>query len=84
MYNFTIRNWSWYKRRLPTEQKQIVEFKVENFKLEEDSRCIVYIRYDGETIFKELSGRVCQNPNSKKFTINGLNPYGDYIILDVS
>lgn len=83
MYNFTVRHCDWYKRRIPTQQKVFAEVIVKNFTLIDESYCIVDIRYEGEDQFKQLTGRVCQNSITKKFTINGINPYGDFILLDV-
>ena len=83
MYEFTVRHCDWYKRRIPTQQKVFDEVIVRDFLLEPESYCTVVIRYTGESEFKELTGRVCQNSVTNKFTINGINPHGDFILLDV-
>jgi hypothetical protein len=83
MYTFAVRNCDWYKRRIPTQKKVFDEVIVRNFVLEPESYCTVIIRYVDESEFKELTGRVSRNAVTNKFTINGINPYGDFILLDV-
>jgi len=83
MYTFAVRNCDWYKRRIPTQKKVFEEVIVRNFVLEHESYCTVIIKYVGETEFKELTGRVTQNSITNKFSVNGINPYGDFILLDV-
>jgi hypothetical protein len=83
MYTFAVRNCDWYKRRIPTQQKVFDEVIVRNFVLEPESYCTVIIRYVDESEFKELTGRVSRNAVTNKYTINGINPYGDFILLDV-
>jgi hypothetical protein len=83
MYTFAVRNCDWYKRRIPTQKKVFDEVIVRNFVLEPESYCTVIIRYVDESEFKELTGRVSRNAITNKFTINGINPYGDFILLDV-
>lgn len=83
MYTFTVRLCDWYKRRIPTETKPFAEVIVKDFVLEAETYCVVIIRYTGDQEFKELSGRVCKNEITGKFTINGINPSGDFILLDV-
>jgi hypothetical protein len=51
--------------------------------LEPESYCTVIIRYVNESEFKELTGRVSRNAVTNKYTINGINPHGDFILLDV-
>jgi hypothetical protein len=83
MYTFAVRNCDWYKRRIPTQKKVFDEVIVKNFVLEPESYCTVIIRYVDESEFKELTGRVSRNAVTNKYTINGINPYGDFILLDV-
>jgi hypothetical protein len=83
MYTFAVRNCDWYKRRIPTQKKVFDEVIVRNFVLEPESYCTVIIRYVDESEFKELTGRVSRNAVTNKYTINGINPYGDFILLDV-
>jgi hypothetical protein len=83
MYAFAVRNCDWYKRRIPTQKKVFDEVIVRNFVLEPESYCTVIIRYVDESEFKELTGRVSRNAVTNKYTINGINPYGDFILLDV-
>lgn len=83
MYTFTVRDCDWYKRRIPTQRKAFDEVIVKDFVLKDESYCIVFIRYVGETELKELTGRVSQNSITGKFTVNGINPHGDFILLDV-
>jgi hypothetical protein len=83
MYAFAVRNCDWYKRRIPTQKKVFDEVIVRNFVLEPESYCTVIIRYVNESEFKELTGRVSRNAVTNKYTINGINPYGDFILLDV-
>jgi hypothetical protein len=83
MYTFAVRNCDWYKRRIPTQKKVFDEVIVRNFVLEPESYCTVIIRYVNESEFKELTGRVSRNAVTNKYTINGINPYGDFILLDV-
>ena len=83
MYTFAVRNCDWYKRRIPTQKKVFDEVIVRNFVLEPESYCTVIIRYVDESEFKDLTGRVSRNAVTNKYTINGINPYGDFILLDV-
>jgi hypothetical protein len=83
MYTFAVRNCDWYKRRIPTQKKVFDEVIVRNFVLEPESYCTVIVRYVDESEFKELTGRVSRNAVTNKYTINGINPYGDFILLDV-
>jgi hypothetical protein len=83
MYTFAVRHCDWYKRRIPTQQKVFDEVIVRDFLLEPESYCTVIIRYVDESEFKELTGRVSRNAVTNKYTINGINPYGDFILLDV-
>ena len=83
MYAFAVRNCDWYKRRIPTQKKVFDEVIVRNFVLEPESYCTVIIRYVDESEFKELTGRVSRNTVTNKYTINGINPHGDFILLDV-
>ena len=83
MYTFAVRNCDWYKRRISTQKKVFDEVIVRNFVLEPESYCTVIIRYVDESEFKELTGRVSRNAVTNKYTINGINPHGDFILLDV-
>jgi len=83
MYKFTVRHCDWYKRRIPTQKKVFDEVIVRDFLLEPESYCTVIIRYVNESEFKELTGRVSRNAVTNKYTINGINPHGDFILLDV-
>jgi hypothetical protein len=82
MNNFKIMPSEWYKRRTKTELKQITEFKVTQFKKVDNSYCIVNIQYDSGDC-AELTGRVLYNDRADRWTINGINPFGDYILLEV-
>lgn len=83
MFEFTVRQNNWYKRRSPTKQKTITKFEVINFTATDNSYCDVTLQYDDELETKHLSGRVTQNYVTGNFLINGINPHGDYILLDV-
>jgi hypothetical protein len=82
MNNFKIMPSHWYKRRTPSQARVITDFQVSDFVKTDNSYCIINIVYDcGEAA--ELTGRVCVNPITNRWTINGINPYGDYILLEV-
>jgi hypothetical protein len=83
MFEFTVRPNNWYKRRTPTVQKTITTFQVINFTAADNSYCEISLQYDDETETKYLTGRVTQNYVTGNFLINGINPHGDYILLDV-
>ena len=74
---------NWYKRRTPTEFKKINNYTVNGFVKLSDSYCTIHMVYDDCTE-AELTGRVCHNAISDRWTINGINPYGDYILLEVT
>jgi hypothetical protein len=81
-YTFKIMPSNWYKRRTPTELKQITSFSVVDFVKTSDSYCVVNIVYDDATQ-AELTGRVSHNHIADRWTINGINPFGDFILLEV-
>ena len=82
MNNFKIMPSNWYKRRTKTELKQIIDFAVTSFTKLDNSYCVVTIQYDcGDSA--ELTGRVLYNSRADRWTINGINPFGDYILLEV-
>ena len=83
IYKFVIRENNWYKRRSPTKQKTITKFEVINFTATDNSYCDVTLQYDDELETKHLTRRVTQNYVTGNFLINGINPHGDYILLDV-
>ena len=84
MYEFTVRHCDWYKRRVRTNKpKEISRFVVENFVAQHNAYCIVHMWYDDEPDVHELTGRVTQNTVTGKFSVNGINPHGDFILLDV-
>lgn len=82
-FTFIMRPCSWYKRRIPDQPKIFEEVKVSNYIHEHDAICLITVRYHGETEYKELTGRVTKNPITGNFSINGINPHGDFILLDV-
>jgi len=82
MNNFKIMPSNWYKRRTPTQVRVITDFQVSNFVKIDNSYCVINIVYDcGKTA--ELTGRVLYNDRADRWTINGINPFGDYILLEV-
>jgi hypothetical protein len=88
---FEIQPCHWFKRRLGDKQRLIVFYKVSDFEKIENSKCEIVIRYSGEIEFITLTGRVCCSRvynvgggvRSEKWSINGINEVGDFMLLKV-
>lgn len=78
----TIREMSWYKRRIPTPEPKPIEVKIPDLQLKEEHRCDMIVTYDdGET--RILSGRVNQNPIKKTWAIHGIDHSGHQCMVDI-
>lgn len=79
---FTIREMSWFKRRLPTDEPKPVDVAFTDLQLIENHRCDMKVTYDNGEIFT-LTGRVNQNPIKKTWTVHGIDYCGHQCMVDI-
>jgi hypothetical protein len=80
---YKIMPTNWYKRRAPGTQLQITEFTVQGtVVLVEENYYQIDIKYDDGTD-ATVTGRLCHNAIANRWTLNGINSSGDYILLEV-
>lgn len=74
---------SWFKRRAPTKELTPVEvIEITDLQLIHNHSTDMVVKCDdGENY--ELSARVHQNPIKKTWTVQGLNPHGLSVLVDL-
>lgn len=78
----TIREMSWYKRRLPTQDPKPISVQIPDIRLINNHRCDMIVEYDdGNT--HTLSGRVNLNDVKNVWAIHGIDHQGHQCMVDI-
>ena len=80
---FSVRHTDWYKRRVAGVASAVTKFEVTGFVAKHNTYCSIEVWYDNALASKILTGRVTENQATGALSINGINPHGDSILLDV-
>jgi hypothetical protein len=73
---------SWFKRRTPKPEPKAVNVIVDNIKLEEGHACEMVAEYDDGSIW-HLSARVHHNTIKDTWSVQGLDPKGHSVVIDI-
>ena len=74
---------SWYKRRTPTKELTPVEvIEITDLQLVRNHSTDMYVKCDDGETYK-LSGRVHHNDIKDTWTVQGLNPHGLSVVVDL-
>lgn len=79
---YEIRQLSWSKRRTHTENKEILNVRLEDYKEEINHFCKMYISYDNEAEI-ELTARVTYNDIQDYWIVAGINTKGDQCSIKI-
>jgi hypothetical protein len=79
---YRIRDLSWFKRRLPTEEPRPIDVEITNIELVNNSYCDMKVTYDDGNVY-EFNGRVSHNDVKDAWTVHGFDASGRQCMVDV-